>query len=147
MKRSLVIMLLGAVVASAVHAEDIDTSPIGIKTERAFPNLRPRRPVIITHANDGSDRVFIVTQQGVIHWIPNDQNVKKTNKFLDIEAQVVYADRKNEEGLLGLAFHPKYKENGFFYVYYTSREEPLLSKISRFSVSRCFQRLRVASFA
>ena len=136
MKRSLVIMLLGAVVASATHAEDIDTSPIGIKTERAFPNLRPRRPVIITHANDGSDRVFIVTQQGVIHWIPNDQNAKKTNKFLDIEAQVVYADRKNEEGLLGLAFHPKYKENGFFYVYYTSREEPLLSKISRFSVSK-----------
>ncbi|MFC1757572.1 PQQ-dependent sugar dehydrogenase [Planctomycetota bacterium] len=136
MKRTLLAMLLGAAMISTAPAEDIDTSPIGIKTERAFPNLRPRRPVIITHANDGSDRVFIVTQQGVIHWIPNDQNVKKTNKFLDIEKQVVYHDRKNEEGLLGLAFHPNYKENGFFYVYYTSTEEPLLSKVSRFSVSK-----------
>jgi glucose/arabinose dehydrogenase len=80
--------------------------------------------------------VFIVTQQGVVHWIPNDQDVEKTNEFLDIESKVQYLDRQNEEGLLGLAFHPNYKENGFFYLYYTSTEEPLLSVISRFSVSK-----------
>ena len=132
----MLLVLTACIVPVTTMAEDIDTSPIGIQTERAFPNLRLRRPVIITHAGDGSDRLFIVTQQGVVHWIPNDQSVKKTNKFLDIEDQVVYADRKNEEGLLGLAFHPKYKENGYFYVYYTSTEEPLLSKVSRFSVSK-----------
>ncbi|MCA9212129.1 MAG: PQQ-dependent sugar dehydrogenase [Planctomycetales bacterium] len=136
MKQSLLLIIVALIFQAGAHAEDIDTSPIGVKTERAFPNLRPRRPVIITHAGDGSDRVFIVTQQGVIHWIPNDQNVEKTNTFLDIEDRVVYSDRKNEEGFLGLAFHPKYKENGYFYVYYTSTDEPLLSKVSRFSVSK-----------
>lgn len=136
MKRVLCCLLTSFLFNIDVHAETIDTSPIGIKTERAFPKLRPRRPVIVTNAGDGSDRVFIVTQQGVIHWIPNDQNVEETNTFLDIESKVKYHDRQNEEGLLGMAFHPNYKENGFFYLYYTSTEEPLLSVISRFSVSK-----------
>ena len=38
--------------------------------------------------------------------------------FLDIRDRVQYDDKENEEGLLGLAFHPKYKENGEFFVYY-----------------------------
>ena len=80
-----------------------------IEVLRAFPNLRVRRPVVITNAGDGSNRLFIVTQQGVIHVIENDESVSETKKFLDIESRVVYRDSKNEEGFLGLAFHPDYK--------------------------------------
>ena len=114
---------------------DVDESPIDIKVERAFPQLRIRRPVVITNAGDQSDRLFIVTQQGVIHVIPNDQKVDKTATFLDIESRVVYQDNKNEEGLLGLAFHPNYEKNGQFFVYYTTQDEPQTSIISRFRVS------------
>jgi len=44
--------------------------------------------------------------------------------------------RENGKGFLGLAFHPKYKENGQFFVYYTSTAAPHLSVISRFRVSK-----------
>lgn len=121
--------------SSAADAQPKD-KPIAVKAERAFPNLRIRRPVIITNADDGSNRLFIVTQQGIIHWIPNDQSVKKTNTFLDIEDRVVYKDKQNEEGLLGLAFHPKFKENGELFVYYTTTDAPQTSVISRFRVSK-----------
>ena len=76
----------------------------------------------------------MVTQQGVIHVFPNRPDVEQTTTFLDIEDKVVYADQKNEEGLLGLAFHPKYAENGSFVVAYTA-SEPRRLVISRFRVS------------
>jgi quinoprotein glucose dehydrogenase len=47
----------------------------------------------------------------------------------------MYKDNENEEGLLGLAFHPKYKENGQFFLYYTTRDAPHMSVISRFKAS------------
>ena len=125
-------LLAGGVTAFA----EVDESPIGIEVVRAFPNLRIRRPVVIANAGDQSDRLFIVTQQGVIHVIPNDDTVKETQTFLDIESQVVYQDNKNEEGLLGLAFHPNYKEDGQFFVYYTTTDAPRTSVISRFEVSQ-----------
>ena len=46
-----------------------------------------------------------------------------------------YFDRKNEEGLLGLAFHPKFKENGQFFVQYSTKEVPFTTILSRFRVS------------
>ena len=59
--------------------------------------------------------------------------------FLDIRDRVQYDDNQNEEGFLGLAFHPKFKENGEFFVYYSAKptpENPHLSVISRFRVSK-----------
>jgi glucose/arabinose dehydrogenase len=116
--------------------ESVDETPLPVRYERTFTNLRPRRPVAITHAGDGSNRLFVVTQQGVVHVIPNDPNVKQTSTFLDIESKVVYSDRENEEGLLGVAFHPRYDETGEFFLYYTTKEAPRTSVISRFRVSR-----------
>lgn len=119
---------------SEVH--QVDQTRLDVKPVRMFPNLRMRRPVLITHAGDGSDRLFILTQQGVVHVMPNDQEVTKPAVFLDIEHKVVYKDEQNEEGLLGLAFHPNYKENGEFFLYYTTTDAPHTSVISRFRVSR-----------
>jgi quinoprotein glucose dehydrogenase len=61
--------------------------------------------------------------------------VDQTSVFLDIEDKVVYADRQNEEGLLGLAFHPNFKQNGHLFVYYTTTDAPRTSVVSRFTVS------------
>ena len=44
--------------------------------------------------------------------------------FLDFQQHVTYKDNENEEGLLGLAFHPKFKENGQFFVFYTKKDAP-----------------------
>jgi glucose/arabinose dehydrogenase len=100
--------------------------------------IRELRPMEMTHGNDGSGRVFVATQRGVIHVFKNDPSVKKTKIFLDLTEKV--RDWKNpganEEGLLGLAFHPDYKTNGEFFVYYTAEEGPKKSIVSRFRVSK-----------
>ena len=82
--------------------------------------------------------MVVPTQQGVIHVFPNDQAAKETTVFLDITDRVRYSDATNEEGFLGLAFHPKYKENGEFFVYYSSAEGQTgrRSVVSRFRVSK-----------
>jgi len=105
--------------------------PFPLEPERAFPKLRFDRPLELTHAGDGSGRVFVVEQRGLIHVFANRPDADRTSVFLDIRDVVSRDD--NEEGLLGLAFHPRYKENGQFFVYYSTR--PRASIVSRFRVS------------
>ncbi|MEJ7591059.1 MAG: PQQ-dependent sugar dehydrogenase [Planctomycetaceae bacterium] len=121
---------------AVIAGEPVADTPLAVSTERAFPNLEFKRPIVVTHAGDGSDRVFVAEQEGIIKVFKNDQEAEEATVFLDIEERCVYADDKNEEGLLGFAFHPKFKQNGEFFVYYTSTEADLLSKISRFRVSK-----------
>lgn len=98
----------------------------------AFPNLDFNRPLNIQHAGDSSDRLFVVEQSGVISVFPNDPDVEEADIFLNIQDRVT--DASNEEGLLGLAFHPDYETNGYFYVNYTATN-PDRTVISRFSVN------------
>src|SRR5690606_20907388 len=78
-------------------------------------------------AND--HRLFAVEQGGKIKIIQPDGTVNST-PFLDISTQV---STGNEQGLLGLAFHPDYANNGYFYVNYTDNNGD--TQISRFSVN------------
>jgi len=89
-------------------------------------------PVAIAHAGD--DRLFIVEQAGRIRVIDSN-GTPQAEAFLDIAAQV--DDGGSEMGLLGLAFHPNYAGNGYFYVYYTfdPGPGPDRSRVSRFTVS------------
>ncbi|MGB8509058.1 MAG: PQQ-dependent sugar dehydrogenase, partial [Pyrinomonadaceae bacterium] len=73
------------------------------------------QPVSITHAGDGSGRLFIVEQGGRIRIIKN--NAVLPAPFLDISNRV---STGGERGLLGLAFPPAYASNGRFYVNYTN---------------------------
>lgn len=124
------------VLASAASAQEVDVKPLAVTVKRAYPELRVRRPITLTHAGDGSGRKFVVSEQGVIHILPQDESGDEAAVFLDIEAKVDYEDKENEEGLLGLAFHPKFKENGEFFVYYTLKNPPHTSALSRFKVSK-----------
>ncbi len=72
------------------------------------------QPVFIGHAGDHSDRLFIVEQPGRIRILRND--ALQTSAFLDISERVNFG---GEMGLLGLAFHPRFVENGRFFVNYT----------------------------
>lgn len=129
---------------------EVDESPVAVTTEVAFPDLEwtgwapeteaglpnSLRPILLTHAGDGSNRVFVPDQRGVIHSFPNDNAAKKTTVFLDISDRVRYRDKQNEEGLLGLAFHPKFKTNGEFFVFYTDVKSEMTNVVSRFRVSK-----------
>lgn len=86
-------------------------------------------PIDIQNAGDGSGRLFIVEQAGIIRILQNDTLLELP--FLDISERV--DDGGNEQGLLGLAFHPDFANNGFFYVNYT--EEGGDTVIARFSAS------------
>ena len=101
-----------------------------MRVEPAFPNLAFERPVFLTHAGDGSNRLFVVEQAGRIYVFPNDGATRDVDLFLDISDRV--SRSANEEGLLGLAFDPEYLDNGVFYVYY-SAANPRRSVLSRFA--------------
>ena len=98
----------------------------------AFPQLSFESPVELTHANDNSGRLFVLEQAGVIKVFKKKAQVNKAGIFLDINKTVKSG---GEMGLLGLAFHPEYKKNGYFYVNYTVAN-PLRTVVSRFSVSK-----------
>lgn len=101
----------------------------------AFPNLTT--PFIhITEmipSNDGTNRIFVVTQSGVIYVFYNSPTVTTAKVFLNLSDSVTQSG--GETGLLGLAFHPHYLNNQYFYIDYTTRQLPLRSKISRFITS------------
>ena len=102
--------------------------------EVAFPNLTFDDPVGIYHAGDGTDRLFVLEQPGRILVFNNDYSTNNAEVFLDIRSIVDQGNGYTEEGLLGLAFHPNYSENGYFYVNYT-RYGPRRNVIARYEVS------------
>lgn len=78
---------------------------------------------------DGSGRLFIIEKAGIIRILENGQLLNEP--FLDITDRV--GSRGNEQGLLGLAFHPRYEENGWFYVNYIDTNGDTV--LARFQVS------------
>jgi glucose/arabinose dehydrogenase len=99
--------------------------------EVAFPNLTFNSALDLQNSGDGTNRIFVIEQDGIIKVFPNEQNATSTKIFLDITDRV---SSGGETGLLGLAFHPNYEINGYFYVNYTAAS-PLRTVISRFQVS------------
>lgn len=87
------------------------------------------KPLYLTHAGDGSGRLFVVEQAGRILLVKAGQ-INPT-PFLDI-VSIVGSDA-NEQGLLSVAFHPDYASNGFFFVNYTDKQGDTV--IARYSVS------------
>src|SRR5258707_383483 len=96
-----------------------------------FPHLTFNSPVGLYTPGDGSNRLFVPEQSGTIRVFVNDTSTVSAAAFLDLRDSVVSG---GELGLLGLAFHPHFRQNGFFYVDYT-RDNPLRTVISRFHVS------------
>lgn len=124
------VLLTGVLPCGCAQQKDDDDNGIVVgelTLQEAFPNLSFERPVDLQHAGD--DRLFVVEQRGIISVFVNSEDVTARETFLDIEDQV--EDSGNEEGLLGLAFHPDYAINGYFYVNYTA-SGPDRTVVSRF---------------
>jgi len=131
-----IVLLMSAGLASA-QAETVTSLP-----DPATVTLTPIadgfiRPLGITHAGDGSDRLFVLEQGGRIWIVDEATGERRAQPFLDLSALVSPAANDlgtyTERGLLGAAFHPDYAENGFVYVNYTDRGGSTI--IARYTVS------------
>lgn len=102
--------------------------------ENAFPSVVLSRPTDVQNAGDGTNRLFVTQQTGEILVFP-EQSPDSLKTFLDISSEVNY-EHFSELGLLGLAFHPDYESNGYFFVAYTAgTPSARLGRIARFQVS------------
>jgi uncharacterized repeat protein (TIGR01451 family) len=104
-----------------------NSSLVGITIEEFIAGFT--NPTVIVHAGDASGRLFVSEKQGKIFIIQN--GVRLATPFLDISQKV---NAEVERGLLGLAFHPNFENNGFFYTFYTRNPDGAIV-IARFKVS------------
>ncbi|WP_041735734.1 PQQ-dependent sugar dehydrogenase [Dyadobacter fermentans] len=104
-----------------------------VRVVEAFPKLHFDYPVDLTHSNDGTNRLFVLEQEGTIRVFANAASTSTSKEFLNIKKLVSYG---GEAGLLGLAFHPDYKTNGYFFLNYTTKVNGKLeTAIVRYKVS------------
>ncbi len=118
------------IVANENDSPDNTDDEISLSLVAAFQQLSFEQPLDLQAPDDRSNRIFVVEKKGKIKVFSNEVNVATSATFLDLSNTL---STVSEQGLLGLAFHPNYDANGFFYVCYNSSEN--LSVISRFTVS------------
>lgn len=132
---TILFLLFGAVLAQdaeIVTFRDAAPSPDSVRLTLVASGYN--RPLYVTHAGDGSNRLFLVEQSGKI-WIFKD-GAQLSQPFLDLSAIIsrsALGGGFTEQGLLGLAFHPLYAVNGVFYVNYTDRNGSTV--VARYHVS------------
>jgi glucose/arabinose dehydrogenase len=96
--------------------------------QAAFPDLTFNQPDGILPDPNNANRLFILEQEGMIR-VFDTQNASTSTVFLDISDRVLYG---GEQGLLGLAFHPNYSQNRYFYVDYVA-DNPRRTVIARYT--------------
>jgi len=98
----------------------------------AFPSLPLfDSPINIEDPRDGTDRLFVIERAGQVYVFQNDPGVTQRTQFINISSKV---ELQGECGLLGLAFHPNYEQNRFFYLFYVN-DSPFQSVVSRFTAN------------
>jgi glucose/arabinose dehydrogenase len=107
------------------------SSPAQVTLTPVFTDLSFNTPVHLTHAGDGSNRLFVVEKRGTIQVFDNDPDVTDSRVFLDIRDRV--NSSYSESGLLSLAFPPGYPDDPRVFVYYNTGN--LTSRISEIIVT------------
>ncbi|NWW60939.1 HIPL2 protein, partial [Ifrita kowaldi] len=88
-----------------------------------------RNPVLMAHAADQTHRAFVAEQLGLV-WVYLPDGSRLEEPFLDIQRIVLATPWLGDErGFLGMAFHPKHKDNGKFYIYYSYVDKNRVEKI------------------
>jgi glucose/arabinose dehydrogenase len=123
------LLTIGLLATSSLCAADT------VKLTRIYEKLETKFPIAVVIPPDGTQREFLALQRGQILILPKDEQASEAKTFLDLSARGMEADNgKFEEGLNGLAFHPKYKDNGLFYLCYT-QQKPKRLVVSEMKVS------------
>ncbi|OUN01238.1 MAG: hypothetical protein BAA02_13500 [Paenibacillaceae bacterium ZCTH02-B3] len=107
-------------------AEPAPSGPPRLRLVDAFGGMTFTKPVALVHAGDGSGRLFVVEQPGRIVMLSGASGHPERSVFLDIRDRVY--DRGWEQGLLGLAFHPDFERNGYFYINYTTQRTTVIAR-------------------
>ena len=100
--------------------------------------VRKQRLLELTFAPDAPQRLYTIDQIGTIYSFENRPDVTQAELLLDIQGRVSewsLDPSANEQGLLGLAMHPKFTENGWFFVCYTRRDDGT-SIVARYQVRK-----------
>jgi glucose/arabinose dehydrogenase len=108
--------LISLVLAIAIFGQGV-ASPLTIRLQPVTSGLSS--PILATHAKDGTKRLFIVQQRGIIKVVQPGSNVN--TDFMNITSKV--SSSGSERGLLGLAFHPNFASNSYFFVNYTRQSD------------------------
>ena len=94
-----------------------------VKLVNAFPNLIFSKPVFLTHRGDGSNRLYVVEQEGRIETFENTPLAAGSDLFLDVSDLLIHPTGYTAEcGLLGLAFHPDPENPAPVFINYTTNE-------------------------
>src|SRR6185369_11729232 len=121
------ILIQAGSTAANTSTQSQPAAPASLQLENLLTTLT--NPVFVTNAHDGSNRLFVVEQAGHIRVL--QPGATAATDFLNITARVLSG---GERGLLGLAFHPFYKNNGRFFVYYTRQTDGAI-QIAEYNVS------------
>lgn len=88
-----------------------------------------RNPVLMVHSGDGTQRMFVAEQLGFV-WVYLRDGSRLQEPFLDITQEVLTTPWLGDErGFLGMAFHPRYRSNGRFFIYYSIMIKNQLEKV------------------
>jgi glucose/arabinose dehydrogenase len=109
----------------------IAQTPGQYTAELAFPNLTFNQPDGILADPANSNRIFVTEQTGTIRVFNDTSSTNFSTVFLDITDLVLFG---GEQGLLGLAFHPNFNQNGYFYINYVA-DNPRRTVIARYTVN------------
>jgi glucose/arabinose dehydrogenase len=131
--RQLSVMPLLAVAAISFDFPAAANGLPPVELRVAYPNLTFDRPLWMEEAPDDSKRLFVVEQAGKVWVLPENRDSAERKLFLDISPRRPYV--QNEEGLLAFAFHPQFRTNGLFYLYY-SQHSPQRVVLSEMRVAQ-----------
>jgi len=126
-----IILVAGILVFLWLRNQSAPQKQFTYSVEVPFPNLSFDQPVGLYTAGDGSNRIFVLERKGVIRVFDNSETVTASTVFLNITERAISTG--TEEGLLGLAFHPEFSSNGYFYLDYTA-DNPLRTVVARYNV-------------
>jgi quinoprotein glucose dehydrogenase len=112
-----VLLTLAFAAAGTVSAAD------AVKLTRVYEKIETKWPIAVVVPPDGSGREFLALQRGQVLILPKDEQAGEAKTFLDLSPRgMEAANGKFEEGLNGIAFHPKFAENQLFYLAYTQQK-------------------------
>jgi glucose/arabinose dehydrogenase len=141
----LIVLAAPLIIIQGCQKNDINSQPAGSYDLKLIADNFVS-PVTVVEAPDGKHNLFVVDQPGKI-WIIDSAGTKIPDPFIDVSSRMVsLTPAYDERGLLGLAFHPDFKTNGKFYLFYTAPPNAggpeagaswdNLTRISEFTVSQ-----------
>ncbi|MEY4385170.1 MAG: hypothetical protein RLY20_453 [Verrucomicrobiota bacterium] len=124
----------GLKIAATTMAMPPTPPATGYQIVNAFPGLNFEDAVVITTPPGRTNQIFVAERRGIISYVPDINAANPVrNVFLNITNMVQFDDAvEGEMGLLGVAFHPNFQSNGYFFVAYEAPGSPYTNRLARF---------------